>query len=135
MTKKPRQITVSGPIALVVPSHARPHKLAAKEISRRKKAALGSRGGKLPPALRRKFERDGVQHRVKVLPADPHQPPASTRAGKKKPDMARYAVAVEARDRREERKSRTPETEPGANAGPATRIPRNEPKPGKHRPK
>ena len=59
----------------------------------------------------------------------------STRAGKKKPDIARYIVATEDHDRREQRKSNTPETEPGANAVPATRITRNEPKPGRHRKK
>jgi len=130
---KLRTFTVSGQDEIVVPSHARPHKPPAKEISKHKKAALGSGGGRLPPAMREEFEREGREPRLKQLPRDPQRSTTSVRAGKKKPDMARYVVAVEARDRRPQRKSRTPEPEPGANAVPATRQTSNEPKPGKHR--
>ncbi|TMD57986.1 MAG: hypothetical protein E6I87_13920 [Chloroflexi bacterium] len=132
---KLRTFTVSGSEDQIVPSHARRTKPPAKEISKRKHAALGTGGGRLPPKIREELDREGLDRRVKQLPRDPHQQTKSLRAGKPKPEAARYVVAVEQHDRREQRKSNTPETEPGARAVPVTRITRNEPKPGKHRKK
>jgi hypothetical protein len=133
---KRRHLTTSGEEEQLVPSQARPTKPPAKEITRHRKAALGSGGGKLPPRIRRELEQEDSAHRrLKPAQPDPHEKPASLRAGKKKPDMARYAVAVEARERRPTRKSRTPETDPGARAVPATRETSNEPKPRRHRPR
>jgi hypothetical protein len=128
---KLRSPIVAGSAERVAPSHARATKPPAKEISKRKHAAMGSGGGRLPPAIRREFAREGTERRVK--PLEGGRQPSGTRYGKRKPDAGRYAEAVEQHDRREQRKSNTPETEPGANAVPATRITRNEPKPGKHR--
>lgn len=135
MTKR-RHLTVSGTEEQLVPSHARRTKPPAKEITRHKKAALGSGGGKLPPKIRRELEREDTDHRrLKPASPDPHAKPASLRAGKRRSAAARHAVAVEARERRPTRKSRTPETDPGARAVPATRQTSNDPKPGQHRPR
>jgi len=130
---KLRTSTLSGAQDMVVASHARRTKPPAKEISKRKHAALASGGGRLPPKMREEFEREGTERRAKRRGAGPST--TSTRAGKPKPEQARYIAATEMHDRREQRKSNTPETEPGANAVPATRITRNEPRPGKHRKK
>ncbi|OLC55972.1 MAG: hypothetical protein AUH85_07940 [Chloroflexi bacterium 13_1_40CM_4_68_4] len=129
---KLRTFTISGTENQVVPSHARRTKPPAKEISKRKHAALGSGGGRLPPKMREELEREGTDRRVK-MPPDQRPARTSTRYGKRKPDAGRYDEAVEQHDRREQRKSNTPETDPGARAVPATRITRNEPKPGRHR--
>src|SRR5205823_10245202 len=49
---KLRAFTVAGEARKVSASRSRPHKPPAKELSRRKAAALSSGGGKLPPRIR-----------------------------------------------------------------------------------
>ena len=128
---KRRQIAVSGGDDGARPSRARPTKPPAKEISKRKHAALGTGGGRLPPRVREEFEREGTRRRIK--PAERGTAAISTRAGKRRPDQGRYIEATEQHDRREQRKSDTPETEPGASAVPATRRTSSEPRAAKHR--
>lgn len=130
---KLRTFTASGVDERVAPSSARPTKPPAKELSKRKHAALGSGGGRMPPRMREELEREGTARRLKRLPRDPQRDTKSTRVGKRTPQHGRYVAATEMRDRREQRKSNTPETDPGAGAVPATRRTRNEPRAGKHR--
>ena len=128
---KLRTFRMSGDEPRPTPSHARRTKPPAKELSRRKRAAIGSGGGRLPPALRKELDREGTARRVKTSDNGPRT--TSTRAGKRTPKAGRYDAGVEQRDRREQRKSDTPETEPGARGVPATRITSSEPKAGRHR--
>jgi hypothetical protein len=107
---KARTRTVSGEDPAIEPSTARRTKPPAKEISKRKHAALGSGGGRLPPRLREEFEHEGTDRRLR--PARGEQATRSTRAGKRRPDQARFIETTEQHDRRPQRKSRTPESDP-----------------------
>ena len=124
---KMRTSTISGATERVQPSRARPTKPPAKEISKRKRAALHSGGGRLPASLREQFERSGTRKRQ----SGPRTATRATRAGKREPRQGRYVTATEQHDRRQQRKSDTPETQPGAAAVPATRRTSNEPRAGK----
>ncbi|TME26310.1 MAG: hypothetical protein E6I64_09725 [Chloroflexi bacterium] len=77
-------------------SRARPNKPPAKELTRRKAAALSSGGGKLPPRIRKELDREPMP----VREHDPNGdgPPARTRAGKRVPRGGRHDRAAEQRE-------------------------------------
>ena len=66
---KLRASTVAGEVRKVSASRSRPHKPPAKELSRRKAAALSSGGGKLPPRIREELDREPMPKRVRATPA------------------------------------------------------------------
>ena len=92
---KLRASTVAGEVRKVSASRARPHKPPAKELSRRKAAALSSGGGKLPPRIRKELDREPMPKRVRATPAKGAI--TRTRAGKREPKGGRHDRATEAR--------------------------------------
>ncbi|TME64194.1 MAG: hypothetical protein E6I51_02720 [Chloroflexi bacterium] len=92
---KLRAFTVAGEARKVSASRSRPHKPPAKELSRRKAAALSSGGGKLPPRIRKELDRVPMPKRVRTTPAKGAI--TRTRAGKREPKGGRHDRATEAR--------------------------------------
>ena len=66
---KLRTFIVSGVGPSVIPSRARPHKPPAKAISARKAAGMKVGGGKIPPKVRKRLEKEPLAARVQH-PAD-----------------------------------------------------------------
>ena len=109
---KLRTFTVSGTEPKELPSLARPHKPPAKELSARKAAALGSGGGKLPPKIREKLDKEPMP--VRVHPAEPARgTPTRTRAGKREPRGGAHDHAAEMRDALPSRRSGNRPPDPG----------------------
>ncbi|HEV8669493.1 MAG TPA: hypothetical protein VGS01_02015 [Candidatus Limnocylindria bacterium] len=61
---KLRTFIVSGIGPSAIPSRARPHKPPAKVISARKAAAMKIGGGKIPPKVRKRLEKEPLPARV-----------------------------------------------------------------------
>lgn len=82
---KLRAFTVSGEQPKEVPSRARPHKPPAKAISARKALAVNTGGGKIPPKIRKRLEKEPLPQRVH--PTDPREKEklGPTRYGKREP--------------------------------------------------
>ena len=104
---KLRTFIVSGVGPSVIPSRARPHRPPAKVISARKAAAMKIGGGKIPPKVRKRLEKEPVPARVH--PADPREQEklGPTRDGKREP-KAGHDHAAEIRDARPSRRANTP---------------------------
>jgi hypothetical protein len=112
--------TVSGRDVAVVPSHARPTKPPAKEITARRLSKPAARGEQLPSEVR--VERsDPTTRRSKVIGKAKVNTLLSTRAGKRTPYRGRAAAAADAREAKPSRKAGTRETDPGIRAVPVTR--------------
>lgn len=110
---KMRAVTRSGEEPTQLPSRARPHKPPAKAISARKAAGVKTGGGKIPPKLRKQFEKEPLAKRMH--PADPRQKEqvGSTRYGKREPKASRHDEAAQTRDARPSRGANTPAADPG----------------------
>ena len=110
---KLRTFTVSGTEPQSVPSRSRPHKPPAKVISARKAAALGSGGGKLPPRIREKLDRERLP--VRTHPVKPTKaPPTETRYGKREPRGGAHDHAAEMRDAMPSRRAGNRPPDPGS---------------------
>ena len=107
---KQRQFTLSGDDDGEVRSRARPHKPPAKVISKRKAAALGTGGGRLPPRIREEFDEKPTPKRVQKPKITERVP---TRAGKREPRAARHAEAAETRDAKPSRRAGNRAPDPG----------------------
>jgi len=94
-----------------VRSSARPNKPPAKELTRRKAAALSSGGGKLPPRIRRELDREPMPIREHDPKAD--KPPTRTRYGKREPRGGRHDRAAEQRDALPSRRAGNRPPDPG----------------------
>jgi hypothetical protein len=110
---KLRAITRSGAEPKALPSKARPHKPPAKAISARKAAGKKIGGGKIPPKVRKRLEKEPLPKRVH--PADPREKEqiGRTRYGKRRPEARRHDEAAEGRDARPSRRANTPAPDPG----------------------
>jgi hypothetical protein len=110
---KLRAITRSGDEPKVLPSRSRPHKPPAKAISARKAAGMKIGGGKIPPKVRKKLDREPLPKRTH--PADPREQEqaGSTRYGKREPKARRHDEAAETRDARPSRRANVPAPDPG----------------------
>ena len=110
---KLRSLTVSGEEPTELPSHARPHKPPAKAISARKAAGMKIGGGKIPPKVRKRLEKEPLPKRVH--PTDPRgkEQVGSTRYGKREPKARRHDEAAEIRDARPSRRANVPAPDPG----------------------
>jgi hypothetical protein len=121
---KLRTFTVSGEDPSEVPSHARPHKPPAKAISARKAAAMKFGGGKTPPKIKKRLNKETLPQRVH--PTDPRereQESASrTRYGKREPKGGGHDHAAEIRDARPSRRANTPAPDPGTRRDKEARI-------------
>ena len=97
---KLRAVTRSGGEPKVLPSRSRPHKPPAKAISARKAAGLKIGGGKIPPKIRKRLEKEPLPKRVR--PADPRENEQSqpTRYGERDPKARRHDEAAESRHAR-----------------------------------
>ena len=110
---KLRTFTVSGTEPQSVPSRSRPHKPPAKVISARKAAALGSGGGKLPPRIREKLDRERLP--VRTHPVKPTKaPPTETRYGKREPRGGAHDHAAEMRYAMPSRRAGNRPPDPGS---------------------
>jgi hypothetical protein len=119
---KLRAFTISGQEPSEVPSHARPHKPPAKVISARKAAAMKFGGGKIPPKIRKRLEKEKLPNRVH--PTDPRakELQSSTRYGKREPKAGGHDHAAEIRDARPSRRANTPAPDPGTRRDKEARI-------------
>jgi hypothetical protein len=109
---KLRTFTISGTEPDEVPSHARPYKPPAKVLSARKAAALNTGGGKLPPRIRKEFEREPMP--IRTRPVDPPKgPPPQTRSGKREPRGGAHDHAAEMRDALPSRRAGNRPPDPG----------------------
>lgn len=110
---KMRAVTRSGEEPTELPSRARPHKPPAKAISARKAAGMKIGGGKIPPKVRKRLEKEPLPRRTH--PTDPREKEqvGSTRYGEREPKARRYAEAAETRDARPSRRASTPAPDPG----------------------
>jgi hypothetical protein len=122
---KLRTFTLSGTEPEELPSRSRPHKPPAKELSARKAAALSSGGGKLPPRIREKLDKEPLA--VRVHPADLVKgPTTSTRAGKREPRGGAHDHAAEMRDAIPSRRGGNRAPDPGTRrAQEARKAPRH----------
>ena len=95
---RPDRMKVAAPVraekAEPTASRARPHKPPARELSKRKAAALATGGGKLPPRVRKELDRKPVPRRTERTAAA-----TSLRTGSRRPKSARWVRAVEASQR------------------------------------
>jgi hypothetical protein len=119
---KLRAFTVSGEEPKEVASHARPHKPPAKAITARKAAAMKIGGGKMPPKIRKKLEKEKLP--VRVRPADPRENDQveRTRYGKREPKARRHDEAAEIRDARPSRRANVPAPDPGTRRDKMARL-------------
>jgi hypothetical protein len=118
---KLRTFTVSGEQPKEVPSHARPHKPPAKVISARKAAALKIGGGKIPPKIRKKLEKETLPKRAR--PTEPREKSVGpTRYGKREPKAGGHDHAAEIRDARPSRRANTPAPDPGTRRDKEARL-------------
>lgn len=110
---KLRALTVSGKAPKEVASRARPHKPPAKAISARKAAGVKTGGGKIPPKVRKRLEKEPLPKRVH--PVDPREKEqvGATRYGKREPKAGRHDDVAEMRDARPSRRANTPAPDPG----------------------
>jgi hypothetical protein len=111
-SSKLRTSTISGDEPKVARSKARPHKPPAKAISARKAAALKTGGGKLPPKVRKRLEKEPLPRRIH--PTDPREKEqlSSTRYGKREPKAGRRERAAQDGETRPVRPSGNPQAAP-----------------------
>jgi hypothetical protein len=97
---KLRAVTRSGDGPETTASRSRPHKPPARAISARKAAGKKVGGGKIPPKMRKRLEKEPLPKRVH--PVDPREDEQiqRTRYGKREPKAGRRDEAAESRDRR-----------------------------------
>jgi hypothetical protein len=110
---KLRTLTRSGKEPKELPSRSRPHKPPAKAISARKAAGMKIGGGKIPPKVRKRLEKEPLPKRVH--PTDPREKEQvqRTRYGKREPRARRHHEAAKTRDARPSRRANTPAPDPG----------------------
>ena len=101
---KLRAVTRSGDGPEVIPSRSRPHKPPAKAISARKAAGMKVGGGKIPPKIRKRLEKEPLPKRVHPADAREDEQIQRTRYGKREPKARRHEEAAESRDSRVKRK-------------------------------
>ena len=109
---KLRTRTLSGSKPTEAPSRARSHKPPAKELSKRKAAALASGGGRLPRRIREELDREPPARRARDLRSS-KKPPTRTRAGKREGRGARWAQATELQDANPSRRAGNRAPDPG----------------------
>ena len=110
---KLRALTVSGEEPKELPSRARPHKPPAKAISARKAAGMKIGGGKIPPKVRKRLEKEPLPRRVHPVDPREKEQAGSTRYGKREPRAGRHDEAAAIRDARPSRGANTPAPDPG----------------------
>ena len=106
----------------MIPSRARPHKPPAKAISARRAAGMKVGGGKIPPKVRKRLEKEPLAARVH--PADPREKEklGPTRYGKREPKAGGHDHAAEIRDARPSRRANNPEPDPGTRRNKEARL-------------
>jgi hypothetical protein len=97
----------------VVRSRARAHKPPAKALSARKLAGLSVGGNKLPPAMRKKLDKEPLPARVHPVDRREERDITRTRAGKREPEAGRHARNAEMRDARSSGRANAPDADPG----------------------
>jgi hypothetical protein len=96
-----------------VRSTARAHKPPAKALSARKLAGLSVGGNKLPPATRKKLDKQPLPARVHAVDRREERKTTRTRAGKREPEAGRHARNAEMRDAHSSRRANVPDADPG----------------------
>jgi hypothetical protein len=110
---KLRALTRSGDKPKVLPSRSRPHKPPAKALSARKAAGMKRGGGKIPPKLRKRLDKEPLPQRVHRADPRAKEQTQSTRYGKREPKARRHDEAAEVRDARPSRRANVPAPDPG----------------------
>jgi hypothetical protein len=119
---KLRTATVSGNTPTEVLSRARAHKPPAKAISARNAAGLKVGGGKIPPKIRKRLDKEPLPARVHPTDARAKQKIGSTRYGRREPKAGGHDHAAEIRDARPSRRANTPAADPGTRRDKEARI-------------